>query len=74
MSFHINRKATPESRKIVTWQVEDTFKWLRKKTGASYDDYLVSFPAHHQHQMISSYIMFIISLIDNLRNIYPIFK
>nr|CAG4635320.1 EOG090X02BU [Artemia franciscana] len=31
--------ATSESRKIVKWNVEDTFQWLRKTVGASYDDF-----------------------------------
>ncbi|GAB6021217.1 hypothetical protein CHUAL_003835 [Chamberlinius hualienensis] len=35
-----SRNATPESRKIVKWNVEDAFQWLRKSQNATYDDYL----------------------------------
>lgn len=28
-----------ESRKIVKWNVEDTFQWLRRTVGATYDDF-----------------------------------
>ncbi|GFO20659.1 phosphorylated ctd-interacting factor 1 [Plakobranchus ocellatus] len=35
-----SRTASPEGRKVVKWNVEDTFKWLRKRHNASYDDYL----------------------------------
>ncbi|XP_063419432.1 mRNA (2'-O-methyladenosine-N(6)-)-methyltransferase-like [Mytilus trossulus] len=34
------RSATPDSRKIVKWNVEETFSWLRRPGGAAYDDYL----------------------------------
>nr|CAG4647720.1 EOG090X02BU [Moina brachiata] len=34
-----SRNATPESRKIVKWNVEDTFQWLRRTVGATYDDF-----------------------------------
>ena len=33
------RSASSESRKIVKWNVEDTFNWLRRTVGASYDDF-----------------------------------
>ncbi|EEC09879.1 phosphorylated CTD-interacting factor, putative, partial [Ixodes scapularis] len=32
--------ASPESRKIVKWNVEDAFHWLRKTLNATYDDHL----------------------------------
>ena len=35
------RGGTPEGRKVVKWNVEDTFTWLRKQN-AVYEDYLVS--------------------------------
>ncbi|PVD21090.1 hypothetical protein C0Q70_19256 [Pomacea canaliculata] len=35
-----SRNASSESRKIVMWNAEDTFRWLREKNNASYDDYL----------------------------------
>ncbi|XP_074645093.1 mRNA (2'-O-methyladenosine-N(6)-)-methyltransferase-like [Tubulanus polymorphus] len=35
-----SRNSTPESRKIVKWNAEDTFIWLRKQSNASYEDYL----------------------------------
>ncbi|KAL5022155.1 hypothetical protein ScPMuIL_001310 [Solemya velum] len=35
-----SRSTTPDSRKIVKWNVEDTFTWLRKQQNASYEDYL----------------------------------
>ncbi|KAJ4442041.1 hypothetical protein ANN_11907 [Periplaneta americana] len=31
--------ATPESRKVVKWNVEETFQWLRRTVGATYDDF-----------------------------------
>ena len=30
---------SPEGRKIVKWNVEDTFSWLRRTVGANYDDF-----------------------------------
>lgn len=35
-----SRNASPESRKIVKWNVEDAFHWLRKTLNATYDDHL----------------------------------
>ena len=35
------RTASPDSRKIVKWNVEDTFQWLRRTVGASFDDFQV---------------------------------
>ncbi|XP_014672513.1 PREDICTED: phosphorylated CTD-interacting factor 1-like [Priapulus caudatus] len=34
------RNGPKDSRKLVKWNVEDTFQWLRNQFGASYDDYL----------------------------------
>ncbi len=33
------RSASSEGRKIVKWNVEDTFTWLRRTVGANYDDF-----------------------------------
>lgn len=33
------RPAPPESKKIVKWNAEETFQWLRKTVGASYEDF-----------------------------------
>lgn len=33
------RSTSSESRKIVKWNVEDTFSWLRRTVGASYEDF-----------------------------------
>ena len=33
------RNVSSESRKIVKWNAEDTFQWLRKTIGATYDDF-----------------------------------
>lgn len=33
------RPAPPESKKIVKWNVEETFEWLRRTVGASYEDF-----------------------------------
>ncbi len=33
------RGVSPEGRKIVKWNVEDTFLWLRRTVGANYDDF-----------------------------------
>lgn len=35
-----SRNASQESRKIVKWNVEDTFQWLRRTIGATFDDYM----------------------------------
>ncbi|MCL4126108.1 UNVERIFIED_CONTAM: hypothetical protein GTU68_043408 [Idotea baltica] len=35
-----SRNASQESRKIVKWNVEDTFQWLRRTVGATFDDYM----------------------------------
>uniref|UniRef100_A0A8C9VXC8 mRNA (2'-O-methyladenosine-N(6)-)-methyltransferase n=1 Tax=Scleropages formosus TaxID=113540 RepID=A0A8C9VXC8_SCLFO len=35
-----SRNATPESRKVVKWNVEDTMNWLRKDHSASKEDYM----------------------------------
>lgn len=34
-----SRVTSSESRKIVKWNVEDTFQWLRRTVGASFDDF-----------------------------------
>ncbi|XP_055383752.1 mRNA (2'-O-methyladenosine-N(6)-)-methyltransferase isoform X2 [Condylostylus longicornis] len=34
-----SRSAPPESKKVVKWNVEDTFQWLRRTVGASYEDF-----------------------------------
>ncbi|MBN3325139.1 PCIF1 factor, partial [Atractosteus spatula] len=34
------RNASPDSRKVVKWNVEDTFSWLRKDHSASKEDYM----------------------------------
>ncbi|XP_021938704.1 phosphorylated CTD-interacting factor 1 isoform X1 [Zootermopsis nevadensis] len=34
-----SRNATSESRKVVKWNVEETFQWLRRTVGATYDDF-----------------------------------
>lgn len=34
------RTASSESRKIVKWNVEDTFNWVKKMMNATYEDYL----------------------------------
>ena len=33
------RSKNSESRKIVKWNCDDTFAWLRRTVGASYDDF-----------------------------------
>ena len=33
------RNTSPESRKVVKWNVEDTFNWLRRTVGANYEDF-----------------------------------
>lgn len=33
------RNASPESRKVVKWNAEETFQWLRRTVGATYDDF-----------------------------------
>ncbi|EEB18306.1 Phosphorylated CTD-interacting factor, putative [Pediculus humanus corporis] len=34
-----SRNASPESRKVVKWNAEETFQWLRRTVGATYDDF-----------------------------------
>ncbi|XP_014213980.1 phosphorylated CTD-interacting factor 1 [Copidosoma floridanum] len=34
-----SRDASPDSRKVVKWNAEDTFQWLRKTVGATFDDF-----------------------------------
>ena len=34
-----SREASPESRKVVKWNAEDTFQWLRRTVGATFDDF-----------------------------------
>lgn len=34
-----SRNASPESRKIVKWNVEDAFHWIRKTLNATFEDY-----------------------------------
>lgn len=43
------RSASPDSRKVVKWNVEDTFSWLRRDHSASKEDYMVSirFPVQY---------------------------
>lgn len=35
----VRRNVSSESRKVVKWNCEDTFQWLRKTIGATYDDF-----------------------------------
>lgn len=49
------RNVTSESRKIVKWNAEDTFQWLRKTVGATYDD----FQERLAHLKVCIYICFI---------------
>jgi hypothetical protein len=37
--YFVLRNATSESRKVVKWNVEETFQWLRRTVGATYDDF-----------------------------------
>lgn len=34
-----SRNASSESRKVVKWNVDETFQWLRRTVGATYDDF-----------------------------------
>lgn len=34
-----SRAASSESRKVVKWNAEDTFQWLRRTVGATFDDF-----------------------------------
>ena len=44
------RSASSDSRKIVKWNVEETFTWLRKQGSASYEDYLVRAIVDYVHK------------------------
>lgn len=37
------RNASPESRKVVKWNAEDTMNWLRRDHSASKEDYMVNY-------------------------------
>lgn len=37
--YFMARNASPESRKVVKWNAEETFQWLRRTVGATYDDF-----------------------------------
>jgi phosphorylated CTD-interacting factor 1 len=37
--FIFRRPAPAESKKIVKWNAEETFEWLRRTVGASYEDF-----------------------------------
>ena len=45
------RGTNSESRKLVKWNVEDTFSWLRRTVGASYED----FQERLQHLKVRSF-------------------
>lgn len=47
------RNASPESRKVVKWNAEDTMNWLRRDHSASKEDYMVtrSLPESVSHDL-----------------------
>ena len=42
MTSDLSRNASPESRKVVKWNAEDTMSWLRRDHSASKEDYMVT--------------------------------
>lgn len=42
MTSDLCRNASPESRKVVKWNAEDTMSWLRRDHSASKEDYMVT--------------------------------
>ena len=54
------RSASSESRKIVKWNVEDTFNWLRRTVGANYDD----FQERLQHIKVSVGLFYFVTTSD----------
>lgn len=42
MISELCRNASPESRKVVKWNAEDTMSWLRRDHSASKEDYMVT--------------------------------
>ncbi|XP_063973188.1 mRNA (2'-O-methyladenosine-N(6)-)-methyltransferase isoform X1 [Diachasmimorpha longicaudata] len=44
-----SRAASSESRKVVKWNAEETFQWLRKTVGATFDDFQDRL-SHLKHQ------------------------
>lgn len=37
--YSLYSPAPAESKKIVKWNAEETFEWLRRTVGASYEDF-----------------------------------
>ena len=60
------RSASSESRKIVKWNVEDTFKWLRRTVGANYDD----FQERLQHLKVAIFSSFVRIFIERLKHFF----
>lgn len=56
------RNASPESRKVVKWNAEDTMNWLRRDHSASKEDYMVNLTnfkaankVNHHHKLQENY-------------------
>ncbi|KAK1901932.1 mRNA (2'-O-methyladenosine-N(6)-)-methyltransferase [Dissostichus eleginoides] len=50
------RNASPESRKVVKWNAEDTMSWLRRDHSASKEDYMVSRRLEHLRKQCGPHI------------------
>ena len=59
------RSTSSESRKVVKWNAEDTFTWLRRSNGASYEDYLV----RHIASLVDHICVFWLTSLINLEYI-----
>lgn len=57
MMSDLCRNASPESRKVVKWNAEDTMSWLRRDHSASKEDYMVTY-CHCRHEGYSEHAGF----------------
>lgn len=53
MMSNLCRNASPESRKVVKWNAEDTMSWLRRDHSASKEDYMVTCFLLWTHHLVS---------------------
>uniref|UniRef100_A0A3B5MHG6 WW domain-containing protein n=1 Tax=Xiphophorus couchianus TaxID=32473 RepID=A0A3B5MHG6_9TELE len=51
-----SRNASPESRKVVKWNAEDTMNWLRRDHSASKEDYMLQDRLEHLRQQCGPHV------------------
>lgn len=62
-----NRPAPAESKKIVKWNAEETFEWLRRTVGASYEDFQDRYVFFEQISQLSECQFFKSYSLDHLK-------